>query len=230
MSQSDEVAYGGISISDETQCRRHASEQPYGMVRDVAVRIGAGIATILAAVVGAVVGLAMVAAVVWLAGALPGHGGRSTLPLPPVAVNRAMPPVDTTSESSTVLTPIKVLDSCPMGSTSSAAAFSDGKDGWVCQRSHGVDGTGFEVYFDGPVVITSITITPGGEQHRTATRILWRLGDKQLVQDIAIGGSTMKVPDITTISITGVVQKTAAVRGADDAFAIGKIVVTGYPR
>jgi hypothetical protein len=178
---------------------------------------------------------------------------------PSRAVGGAAPPVAESAEpqQETTLMPVKVTDFCPARSTHATLAFSGvNKNAWVCVRAHGIDGARFEVYFDAPVVVTSITVVPGWDyvepnglnhwnEHRLVTRILWRLGGKQLVQNInpTPAGSTLKVPQIATVSMSGTIQATKAPPDAggggpfgglgmdkklDQTFAIGKIVITGY--
>lgn len=69
-------------------------------------------------------------------------------------------------------------------------------DAWVCYRAMGIDGAVMNIVFREPVTLTEIRLTPGfnflqqqsGEdkwvQHRVVSRILWRAGGQQFVQDI----------------------------------------------
>jgi hypothetical protein len=185
--------------------------------------------------------------------------GPSKPPPAPKSPPEAISPTSEPVHQEITLTPVKVTDFCPARSTHATLAFSDvDKNAWVCVRAHGIDGARFEVYFDSPVVITSIMVVPGWDyvepnglnhwnEHRLVTRILWRLGGKQLVQNInpTPAGSTLKVPQIATVSMSGTIQETEAPpqsgnngegplgglgmdKKVDETFAIGKIVITGY--
>jgi len=109
----------------------------------------------------------------------------------------------------TTLLPKLVSASCPPGSTSATLAFTTKpENAWVCGRANGVDGSVMNILFDKPVIVKSVTVMPGwnyvapnGEdrwiKHRLVTKILWRIGGQQFVQNInpTRSGATITLPN-----------------------------------
>ncbi|WP_336794319.1 hypothetical protein [Gordonia malaquae] len=187
-----------------------------------------------------------------------GGGGEETPDSEPIGgeVVTAVetPSQETTSSTAGVLVPDSVESDCPAGSTRPELAFtSEKRDAWVCTRANGIDGALMTITFQRPVVINEIEVTPGYNyvessgidqwtRHRVVTRILWRIGDEQMVQQInpVRTGARLKVNAIATQTVTLMVQSTAepgkgarsgslptASRGKDDSFAMSSIVITG---
>lgn len=132
--------------------------------------------------------------------AFAGRGDEPETPAPPAA--RA--PADTTGADVTdpavtggaLLQASTVSSSCPEGATATTLAFStDERDAWVCPRAHGLDGTVLNITFRDPVSIESIRFTPGfnfvdgggtdmWNRYRVITKVRWKAGGQQWVQDI----------------------------------------------
>lgn len=126
-------------------------------------------------------------------------------PPPPVAQETTDPQAD---KQVITLMPKAVSAMCGPGSSGPSLVFSkDPKDAWRCARSHGIDGEILNIKFPNNVMVKSITLMPGwnyvepnGTDHwsqsRLVTRILWRLGGKQFVQNInpTRAGSTFTFP------------------------------------
>lgn len=163
-------------------------------------------------------------------------------------------PVETTAAQKTgVLVPSGVESDCPSGSTRPQLAFTaERRDAWVCTRANGIDGAVMTLTFQRPVVISEIEVVPGFNyveasgidqwtRHRVVTRILWRIGDEQILQNInpTRTGATLKVNAIATQQVTLVVQSTAvpgskpgtsapgANRAKGDTFAVSSIKIIG---
>jgi hypothetical protein len=198
--------------------------------------------------------------VLCVVGLLASMCGHHEKPLPGPSGTMSEPETQSQEEQhqEVTLMPKTVKDFCPARSTHATLAFTDNeKNAWICQRAHGIDGARLEIYFDSPVVVTSICVVPGWNyvepngknhwnEHRLVTKILWRIGGKQIVQNInpVPGGSCLSVPNIATVSMSGVIQATEAPPEVneggplgglgveskiDETFAIGKIKIVGYP-
>lgn len=138
----------------------------------------------------------------------------------------------------------------PDHSTPAQNAFDPQEDtAWVCERSFGVDGTVLEMTFSSPVEITKVGIVPGfnfaaprGEdewlKHRVVTRVLWRIGDEQFVQQInpARSLAEITIPTLITDTISMTVLSTdmpvppegvTVAPPEADTFAISSITLTG---
>lgn len=138
----------------------------------------------------------------------------------------------------------------PDHSTPAQNAFDPQEDtAWVCERSFGVDGTVLEMSFTSPVEITKVGLVPGfnfaaprGEdewlKHRVVTRVLWRIGDEQFVQEInpARSIAEMSIPTLVTDKISMTVLSTdmpvppegvVAAPPEADTFAVSTITLTG---
>lgn len=166
-------------------------------------------------------------------------------------------PVPTTQGGGekTVLSPTKVSARCASRSTSVELAFNDEKrDAWVCARAQGIDGTVVTISFRRPVVVSEVFLVPGFNyveasgiddwtRHRVVTRVLWKIGDKEMVQQInpVRTGATMPVGDIATQQITLTILQTSESgsggaeggvfggvnKSKDDTFAVSKIEIRG---
>jgi hypothetical protein len=107
------------------------------------------------------------------------------------------------------LRPENASSSCPPGGTSAALAFSSKpENAWVCGRANNTDGAIMNIVFSKPVIVKSVTVMPGWNyvapngtdkwnQHRLITKILWRIGGKQFVQNInpVRSEATLTLPD-----------------------------------
>lgn len=77
-----------------------------------------------------------------------------------------------------------------------SAFSSDESRAWVCPRTAGIDGSVLNIKFREPVTISEIRLTPGynyvmqpsgadeWNKYRLTTKVVWRLGGQQIVQDI----------------------------------------------
>ena len=105
-------------------------------------------------------------------------------------------------------------------------------DAWVCYRAMGVDGAVMNIVFRQPVTLTEIRLTPGynflqqqsGEdkwvQHRVISRILWRAGGQQFVQEIEPQRSEVAYvfdKPVTTDSMSLTIQKSVVPDGANES-------------
>lgn len=104
-------------------------------------------------------------------------------------------------------------------------------DAWVCYRAMGIDGSVMNIVFREPVTLTEIRLTPGfnflqeqsGEdkwvQHRVVTRILWRAGGKQFVQEIDPQRNEVSYifdEPVTTDSMSLTIQQSVVPEGASE--------------
>lgn len=152
------------------------------------------------------VGLAVAMVIAVMFGGSPATETPKTAPAPPpVAQETAEQAPD---KQVTTLMPKAVSASCPAGSTRAQLAFSSRpEDAWRCFRAHGIDGAILNIKFANNMLVKSVTLMPGwnyvepnGTDHwnesRLVTRILWRLGGKQFVQNInpTRAGSTFTFP------------------------------------
>lgn len=102
-------------------------------------------------------------------------------------------------------------------------------DAWVCYRAMGIDGAVMNIVFREPVTLTEIRLTPGfnflqqqsGEdkwvQHRVVSRILWRAGGQQFVQEIEPQRSEVAYifdKPVTTESMSLTIQQSVVPDGA----------------
>lgn len=102
-------------------------------------------------------------------------------------------------------------------------------DAWVCYRAMGIDGSVMNIVFREPVTLTEIRLTPGfnylqqqsGEdkwvQHRVVTRILWRAGGQQFVQEIEPQRNEVSYifdKPVTTESMSLTIQQSVVPDGA----------------
>lgn len=108
----------------------------------------------------------------------------------------------------TTIFPDAVSASCPPGSTASTLAFTPkSENAWVCGRANGTDGAVMNLMFKKPVIVKSMTIMPGWNyvapngtdnwnKHRLVTKVLWRLGGQQFIQNInpTRAGATLTLP------------------------------------
>lgn len=244
-------------------------KKPRQVKRPKLSRVGSGLRGILEdllgrwsgypAVVRIAIPLVIVLAVVGLLISMCGHS-EPAIKTNNNAGNAPSAPVDTAPEEEhqqITLMPKTVKDFCPSRSTHATLAFTgNSKNAWVCMRAHNSDGARFEIYFDAPVVITSLCVVPGWNyvepngknhwsEHRLVTKILWRLGGQQLTQEInpVPGGACLAVPNIATVSMSGTIQATIEPpvsnegplgglgndKKVNESFAIGSITITGYP-
>lgn len=124
----------------------------------------------------------------------------------PAAPEETVPP----NEAAIIeLRPENASSSCPPGGTSSALAFSSKpENAWVCGRANNTDGAIMNIVFSKPVIVKSVSVMPGWNyvapngtdkwnQHRLITKILWRIGGKQFVQNInpVRSEATLTLPD-----------------------------------
>lgn len=179
-------------------------------------------------------------------------GGPATPGPPPTADNLAPSAAATDAE----LLPSSVDAVCPPGSSPDPwPAFRDDKrDAWVCKRLYGIDQQQITIHFKEPVVVSAIYVLPGWDstdgngasrwdEHRLVTRILWRIGGTQMIQEIVPtkAGSTLKVPNLATSVMSATIQSTQrppnktgpTVLGpdtskVDDSVAVGRIKVIGH--
>ena len=125
---------------------------------------------------------------------------------PPAQIDTAPPPA-----RDEVLIPARVSASCGNDSDAVAPFASDRTRAWVCRRINGLDLNVLNISFACPVVVTSITVTPGFAfvhpdgrdewvRHRLVTGISWRMGGAVYPQQIVPTrtGVTMQVPNVIT--------------------------------
>ncbi|WP_157931574.1 hypothetical protein [Mycobacteroides abscessus] len=179
-------------------------------------------------------------------------GGPATSGPPPTADNLA----PSAAVSDTEMLPSSVDAVCPPGSSPDPwPAFRDDKrDAWVCKRLYGIDQQQITIHFKEPVVVSAIYVLGGWDftdangasrwdEHRLVTRILWRIGGTQMIQEIVPtkAGSTLKVPNLATSVMSATIQSTQrpanktgpTVLGpdtnkVDDSVAVGRIKVIGH--
>lgn len=162
------------------------------------------------------------------------------------------PPAPAQPTGTGVLIPESMEAVCPSGSSRPELAFTaERSEAWICKRAMGIDGATLTVQFRRPVVITEIEVMPGfnykeasgidqWNRHRQVTRILWRIGDEQIVQNInpVRTGARLKVNAIATQTVTMMIQETVepggkagrapgASKSRDDDFAISSIKFIG---
>ena len=213
----------------------------------------------------AVVGLVVVLAVVAIFGG-GGQGQPSSTTSASDTGTTAAPTAQTpesvaAAQESGVLTPQSVTADCPSGSTQPQLVLSQDKsDAWVCKRANGLDLTTLTITFRRPVVVDEATFVPGFNYveasgidqwtlHRHVIRVLWRINDDQLVQNInpMRTGATMKFSSGATQQLSLTVQETALPDAdnsssggavlpglggtnskADDSFALSHLKFTGH--
>lgn len=256
---SDNTADNGVEPTDIASSNNHS-----GFVDKVREKAGSRWSWYLRQETKVKAFLALVVVmVVVVAGSLMFSGGDDTSPQAG-DINAAPAPVETpTSIAPTtdngILVPQQVTANCPSGSSRPELAFNgDKKDAWICVRAHGIDGTILTVTFKQPVVINEVTVIPGFNyveasgidrwtQHRLVSRILWRFGDTQVIQNInpVRTGASVKVDSIATQTVSLTILETvepdseASKDDADspfgqknrkdqDSFAIPSIEFTGH--
>lgn len=144
-------------------------------------------------IVGAA-GLVVALVVAFIFGGSP--GSDTPAPTTPPAVADDPESGDPTNVEVITLMPKAVSASCPSGSTSPSLAFTPKpEDAWLCGRANGIDGAVMNIQFVRTVMVRSVCVMPGWNyvspngkdywnEHRLVTKILWRLGGRQFVQDI----------------------------------------------
>lgn len=151
-------------------------------------------------------GIALVVALV-IVFAFGGDPGSETPKAPPPPVAQELPEKAPDGDVVQIM-PKTVSGSCPAGSTRTALAFSSRKeDAWRCLRAHSMNGQIINMVFADSVCVKSVTFMPGwnwvepnGTDHwnesRLVSRILWRAGGKQFVQNInpTRAGATFTFP------------------------------------
>lgn len=116
-------------------------------------------------------------------------------------------------------------------------------DAWVCYRAMGIDGAVMNIMFREPVTLTEIRLTPGfnflqqqsGEdkwvQHRVVSRILWRAGGQQFVQEIEPQRNEVAYifdKPVTTESMSLTIQQSVVPDGAvEQSSTVGDGVFAG---
>lgn len=148
--------------------------------------------------------LAVALVIVFAFGGSPASDTPSA-PTPPAAQEEAEKAPDA---GVVQIMPKTVSGSCPAGSTRTALAFSSRKeDAWRCLRAHNMNGQIINLTFADSVCVKSVTLMPGwnwvepnGTDHwnesRLVSRILWRAGGKQFVQNLnpTRAGATFTFP------------------------------------
>lgn len=151
-------------------------------------------------------GIALVVALV-IVFAFGGDPGSETPKAPPPPVAQEQPEKAPDGDVVQIM-PKTVSGSCPAGSTRTALAFSSRKeDAWRCLRAHSMNGQIINMTFADSVCVKSVTLMPGwnwvepnGTDHwnesRLVSRILWRAGGKQFVQNLnpTRAGATFTFP------------------------------------
>lgn len=115
-------------------------------------------------------------------------------------------------------------------------------DAWVCYRAMGIDGAVMNIVFREPVTLTEIRFTPGfnylqqqsGEdkwvQHRVISRVLWRAGGQQFVQEIEPHRNEVSYifdKPVTTESMSLTIQQSVVPDGAVEQDNVGDGVFAG---
>lgn len=115
-------------------------------------------------------------------------------------------------------------------------------DAWVCYRAMGIDGAVMNIVFREPVTLTEIRFTPGfnylqqqsGEdkwvQHRIISRVLWRAGGQQFVQEIEPQRNEVSYvfdKPVTTESMSLTIQQSVVPDGAVEQDNVGDGVFAG---
>lgn len=174
---------------------------------------------------------------------------------PPPAANDV--PAPTAKEQ--VLIPAQVSASCGNDSDAVAPFANDRTRAWVCKRINGLDLNVLNISFACPVVVTSLTVTPGWNfvapdgrdewiRHRLTTGISWRMGGAVYPQAIVPTrtGVTMKVPNVITQEMSATItssmrppmgesksddfgSKADESAKVDEFTAIGSIKIMGHP-
>src|SRR5699024_6131717 len=152
----------------------------------------------------------------------------------PVADDAPAPAPDTSSGPAVINDLIKTTSagSCASPSTQAKLAFStDDSNAWVCGRSQGIDGAVLNITFREPVKISEVTFTPGFDYirqpsgddswgtYRVTTRVLWRMGGKQIVQEIVPSRTpaTLTLDDpVTTTAMSLTIQKSVDPEDEDE--------------
>lgn len=115
-------------------------------------------------------------------------------------------------------------------------------DAWVCYRAMGIDGAVMNIVFREPVTLTEIRFTPGfnflqqqsGEdkwvQHRVVSRVLWRAGGQQFVQEVEPQRNEVSYifdKPVTTESMSLTIQQSVVPDGAVEQDNVGDGVFAG---
>lgn len=215
----------------------------------------------LLSAVAAVVVLALVAVVWSTAGS--GNQEQAAPPPPSRAVSPDAPEVPGTGGGATGTAPAELTVAtasalCGEGeSTKASTAFShDATDAWVCPRAHGIDGAIMNITFKNVVNVSEIRFTPGFNHvqndtdlwytKRVITRVLWRIGGQQIVQEVVPSREpavltldtpiTTKAASMTILASVpaneSVGSDMVAAQGAlaDDATAVQELVFLGTER
>lgn len=182
----------------------------------------------------------VIALIIVLIVATSGGGGDEVTSRPdaggsgPVADDAPAPAPDTPSGPAVINDLIKTTSagSCASPSTQAKLAFStDDSNAWVCGRSQGIDGAVLNITFREPVKISEVTFTPGFDyvrqpsgddswgKYRVTTRVLWRMGGKQIVQENVPSRTpatlTLDEP-VTTTAMSLTIQKSVDPEDADE--------------
>lgn len=113
---------------------------------------------------------------------------------------------------------------CGPKSNDARLAFSTQEDeAWVCTRAHSLDGSILNIRFKQPVTVHAVEFTPGynyvaqpsgddyWQDHRVTTDVLWRLGGKQVHQQLTPARTPARFEfesPITTSAMSMTIQKT----------------------
>lgn len=152
---------------------------------------------------------------------------------------------ETPNQTPTDVTIANITTSCEDGSTPpTMLTDEDPLTSWECIRTLGIDGTVLTINLENTTTITQLGLLPGHadpnqwSNHRTVTRVLWSLGDEQLIQEITPDKNqpaTVPVPNIPTSTIQATIQQTTLPKDAagneqqtpQDDFAVGQLIIKG---
>lgn len=159
------------------------------------------------------------------------------------------------SELPGIIQPVNVTTRCMNEDSNPASMFDpNNTTAWICQRAMGVDGVVAEIDFGKEVTVTQLSIVPGFDylsntgtnewtNYRVVNRVAWQLdedGKETVIQDItpAQGSEATKTLE-TPVKTRKIYMKVMGTQKSDpaapdaapgspqDAFAVGKVTVTG---
>lgn len=174
---------------------------------------------------------------------------------PEVQASQEQPSQQQASELPGIIQPVNVTTRCMNEDSNPASMFDpNNTTAWICQRAMGVDGVVAEIDFGKEVTVTQLSIVPGFDylsntgtnewtNYRVVNRVAWQMdeaGKETVIQDItpAQGSEATKTLEnpVKTRKIYMKVMGTqksdpaapdAAPGSPQDAFAVGKVTITG---